>query len=73
MRYFVKHKHELKARDIVKVNKKEIERLRSLPENSDLEFIPIKRELWGLLSMLGNPLDAEIKTFTDELHEGEAL
>lgn len=66
--YFIKHRHELKPREIVRLNEQEKESREAELLGQDLILIPTTEPALRLLSMMGNPLDAEIQSLNDAVY-----
>lgn len=63
--YFIKHRHELKPREIVRLNKGEVNAVKIRLKNDDLILICTTEIALSLLSEVGNPLDCEIQCLDD--------
>ena len=59
--YFIKHRHELKPREIVRLNKGEVNAVKIKLKTKNLILICTTEIALSLLSEVGNPLDCEIQ------------
>jgi|TARA_R110000765_G_scaffold53775_1_gene107712 hypothetical protein len=63
--YFIKHRHELKPREIVNLTDKDKGAREAELLSRDLLLITTTETALRLLAMMGNPLECEIQTSAD--------